>query len=223
MAKQNGTNMMMDRQFDEAFPNVDYEQELRAEFENSINDRLERHTSVRPSRIISYTDFGAVLSECHFLYRDGYYFACIALCQSFGEALSRFLYRRISKRTIKDHMTRVKRLTIAGRISAESEPLFGTIDNRGNKFYHLNSNMMSQGERLRVIALEVLEALSKIVNDVFAFTSDDGIMIPKHPDLWNPKTLKTLQQASPAFSTSRDSGGDLKNNTYSIPKERFFI
>jgi hypothetical protein len=181
-------------QFENASLNLDnYEQELREEFECSINERLDRYNSVRPWQAMHYTDFGPVSSECNLLYRDGYFFASIALCQSVAESLSRFLYRRICRKIIKDHMIRVKRLKIRGRISAESEVLFESIHKRGNEFYHLNSNTDAERERLKDIAFEVLKALSKIEGDVFAFFAEGGILVPKHPDLWNPKTLKALR------------------------------
>ena len=89
-------------------------------------------------------------------------------------------------------MTRVKRLRAGKRISAQSEALFEGIHMRGNEFYHLNSNTTGDRGRLQSIAFEVLESLSKIEGDVFAFLAEGGVLVPKHPDLWNPKTLRVL-------------------------------
>ena len=80
-----------------------FEDELRQEFNQSIKDRVERYFSVYPWKFTPHTYFAPISAECRLLYRDGYFFACIALCQSVAEALSRFLYEKFFKKAADKH------------------------------------------------------------------------------------------------------------------------
>lgn len=178
--------------------------DLKQEFEYSIKDRVERYVSVYQWQFTPYTHFAPVSAEGRLLYRDGYFFACIALCQSVAEALSRFLCDKFFKSGPNDHTRRVKRLRKHKKISVESEASFENIHEHRNDFHHLSPETPTEREKLQEIALRALKELSRIENEVFAFSLKDGVLTPKYSELWRPETLKALQKANDAVS--RDQG-----------------
>jgi len=182
------------RESEERVQRARYEYDLKQEFEHSVRDRVERYLSVFQWKFTPYTHFSPISAECRLLYRDGYFFACIALCQSVAEALSRFLYMRLVKGAGGNkHIKRVMKLMKDNKISVESGSLFDRIHEHRDDFHHLNPETPIELEKLKEIAFGVLKSLSDIENEVFAFSLKDGVPIPKYPDLWRTETIEALK------------------------------
>lgn len=179
--------------------------DLMEEFDGSIDDRVERYLSVFQWKFTPYTHFAQISAECRLLYRDGYFFACIALCQSVAEALSRFLCKKVSVGAEGKHINRVKKLVKNNIISNESEASFARIREHRDDYHHLNPETPTGREKLKEIAFRALKGLSYIENEVFAFSIKDGVLIPKYADLWGPETIEAIQ-----MSNRRST--DIKNN-----------
>jgi hypothetical protein len=61
------------------------------EFEQTLPERVERYLQVKPHMIIPNVLFAVPSSECSFLYRDGHFYACIALVQAVAEAVVKYI------------------------------------------------------------------------------------------------------------------------------------
>ena len=79
------------------------EDSLKLECLDSIEERAKRYLSIRRLPFIPHTYFASISSEVLKLYRDGYFFACVALSQSVAEALSRFLCKKSRIRSRGNH------------------------------------------------------------------------------------------------------------------------
>lgn len=64
---------------------------IKQEFEQTLPKRVERYLEVKPHIIIPNAPFAVPSSECSFLYRDGHFYACIALVQAVAEAIVRYI------------------------------------------------------------------------------------------------------------------------------------
>ena len=62
---------------------------IKQEFEQTLSERVERYLQVKPHDIIPNAPFAAPSAQCSFLYRDGHFYACIALVQAVAEAIIR--------------------------------------------------------------------------------------------------------------------------------------
>jgi hypothetical protein len=183
---------------------TEFEYSLKQEFEHSVKDRVERYFSVYQWKFTPHTHFALISAECRLLYRDGYFFACIALCQSVAEALARFLCEKKGIRKDKRFAVMVHRLRSVRIISEEAYNSFKDIYKHRNGYHHLNPGIPTQREKLQGIALRALKELSRIENEVFAFCIKDGVLIPKYPNLWQPETLEALQKANNGVSRDQD-------------------
>jgi hypothetical protein len=64
---------------------------IKQDFEQTLPKRVERYLQVKPHGIIPNTPFAVQSSECSLLYRDGHFYACIALVQAVTEAIVRYM------------------------------------------------------------------------------------------------------------------------------------
>ncbi len=60
---------------------------MKQEFEQTLLERVKRYLQVKPHGIIPNAPFSVPSSECSLLFRDGHFFACIALVQAVAEAI----------------------------------------------------------------------------------------------------------------------------------------
>ena len=63
---------------------------IKQEFEHTLQERVERYLQVKPHEIIANTPFAVPSAECRFLFRDGHFYACIALVQAVTEAIVQY-------------------------------------------------------------------------------------------------------------------------------------
>lgn len=161
------------------------EETLRASCLESVKERVERFLSIDRLLLTPHTHFSTVSSECVLLYRDGYYFACIALCQAVAEALTRFLCEKSMIRCRGSHEARIHRLSKESVISQAILQSFETIHEHRDDFHHLNPQVPSDHETLRLIAHRALSELSNIEYEVFGFSVQDGEIIPHKAKFWS--------------------------------------
>lgn len=160
------------------------EEGLKEDCQQSLKERIERYVSVERLPMTPYTHFAPVSAECLLLYRDGYFFACICLCQSVAEALSKFLCQKSKIRNKGVHETRVNRLVREHAISPDTKDSFDKIHSNRDDFHHFSPQVPSDRKILGRIAYEALTELSKIERQVFAFSIKEGKLVPKHPEFW---------------------------------------
>jgi hypothetical protein len=175
--------------FDFRAPSTDpdaFKDELRAQLEATLDARLSRFREVSGLYVRPNTHFNRVAAECMHLYRDGYFFACISLCQAIAEALSRFLAKGSPGKIRGQHEHRVRRLGQAGRISPAAVEGFRRLQLNRDDYHHFNPEVPEAIEALQREARATYEALAAIFAEVFACSFDDGRLVPTFPEYWGP-------------------------------------
>jgi hypothetical protein len=157
---------------------------MRTALEADIDNRVKRglRTSVHP--VIPYHYFSLASSECRDLFIDGRFYGCISLCQAMVEALIRFLCK--TKRIASgDVRARISKLFKNGVISLQCRDACKMVHaNDRNTYHHLNEDIETDYEVLMKRAEECVNALFQIESEVFAYTLQEGKIVPKHPEYW---------------------------------------
>ncbi len=160
---------------------------LEQDFLASINDRISRYLELGFIQVVPNTHFAPITIECILLYRDGYFFACIALCQAVAEALLRFMCERNdrgSKGFVK-FKTNIRKLReLKDKIPFDWIDTLERVWESRNYYHHLNPDVPTQKEKLRGIAKDKIVALLDIESKVFAFEWVDGAIKRTHPEYW---------------------------------------
>ena len=69
----------------ELFQRAQTANSIKQEFEQTLSERVERYLQVKPHEIIPDAPFAVPSAECSLLFRDGHFYACIALVQAVAE------------------------------------------------------------------------------------------------------------------------------------------
>lgn len=160
---------------------------LKQDFLASINDRISRYLELDFIQVVPNTHFAPITIECILLYRDGYFFACIALCQAVAEALLRFMCERNgrgSKGFVK-FATNIRNFReLKDKIHLDWIETLERIWENRNDYHHLNPDVPTQKEKLIEIAKDKIVALLDVESKVFAFKWVDGAIKRTHPEYW---------------------------------------
>lgn len=162
---------------------------LQQEFEYSLQQRIDRYLELKPHGIIPNSHFAAVSAECHLLYRDGHYYGTISLTQAVAEALLRFLCEK-NELTLSSPENSVGKLQKKGIISADQAQSFGSIRKDRNDYHHLNPKIERDRQKLELLAKEKLSCLKQIEEELFAYSANNGKLVPKFPKYWDQKDGK---------------------------------
>jgi len=158
---------------------------LRQEFEGSLPIRVERYLQVKPHEIIPNAPFAAPSSECSLLFRDGHFYACIALVQAVTEAIVRYICDIDFNKHSKVFEKNVENLHARKLIDDGLKESLLKIWERRNDFHHLNSSVPSERQTLENLAKEKTCLLVEIESHIFEFNISSGKIIPKYPKYWN--------------------------------------
>ena len=158
---------------------------LKQMFERTLGERIERHLEVKPHGIIPNSHFATVSAECYSLYQDGHYYGTISLSQAVAEALVKFLIDRNNLKKGKDYKTNVQRLKKDGVIDSTLEIAFNDIWKERNNFHHLNPQIEQDRQKLASLAKEKLTDLRDIEKELFAYTTNNGKLVPKYRKYWD--------------------------------------
>jgi hypothetical protein len=158
---------------------------IRQEFEQTLPERVERYLQVKPHGIIPNAPFAAPSSECSFLYRDGHFYACIALVQAVAEAIVRYIcdidfhgHDRVFEKNVEKLY---KREFISGKLK---ESLLKIWEKRDD-YHHLNPSVKSDRQTLEKLAKEKARLLVKVESEIFKFSlGKDGGIVLKYPKYW---------------------------------------
>jgi hypothetical protein len=160
------------------------EETLRGDFTATINERISRYQELDFIQLTPNTHFAFVSSECISLYRDGYYFACISLCQAVAEAIVRLMCQKNNlnpskhfEQNIRDLKTRI--------IQPDCNTFFKEIWKGRNDYHHINPSIPTEEDELRGIAKNKIITLHNIEAKVFEFKFGNGAIIPKYPKYWD--------------------------------------
>lgn len=164
---------------------------MKQEFEQTMSERVERYLQVKPHGIIPNAPFAAPSSECGLLFRDGHFYACIALVQAVAEAIVRYMCVKDFKSYDKVFEKNVEKLHTRTFIDDKLRESLLKIWDRRHDYHHLNSNIESDRQILENLAKEKTGLLVEIESNVFEFSyTNDGKIIPKYPQYWNIRDNK---------------------------------
>lgn len=169
-----------------AIKRKELEETLKGECLAKIDERVSRYQELNFSQLTPNTHFAFVSVECINLYRDGYFLACIALCQAVAEAIVRLMCQRSEFSSISnDYEKNVENLHKRG-IQPDCNELFKGIWKDRNNYHHLNPTVPTEKNKLKDIAKEKILALHKIESRVFKFAwTNDGAISPRYPKYWD--------------------------------------
>lgn len=169
----------------ELFQRVQVANSMKQEFEQTLSERVERYLQVKPHEIIPNTPFAAPSAECSLLFRDGHFYACIALVQAVTEAIVRYACDIDFGEHDKVFEKNVEKLHTRRFIDDELREAMLRIWKKRDDYHHLNSNVKSDRDTLEKLAKEKARLLVEIERQLFSFSfGDNGSIIPKYPKYW---------------------------------------
>jgi hypothetical protein len=159
---------------------------LEADCLGTVNDRITRYLELDFIEVMPNEHFASVSAECILLYRDGYFFACIALCQAVAEALVRFMCERSTfGASISEHFERNIGKLRTRNIKPDCGELLEEIWEGRHNYHHLKPTVPTERTKLQDIAKRKIIALHKVESEVFAFDVVGGAIKPKYPKYWD--------------------------------------
>src|SRR4030043_517770 len=158
---------------------------LKQEFEQTLPERVERYLQVKPHQIIPNAPFTVPSTECSLLFRDGHFYACIALVQAVAEAIVRYICDIDFGRHDKVFEKNVEKLYTRGFIDDKLQKALLKIWEKRDDYHHLNSNVKSDRDTLEKLAREKTCLLVEVESEIFKFSfGNDGSIILKYPKYW---------------------------------------
>jgi hypothetical protein len=159
-------------------------EDMKQEFDQMLDQRVERSLKIKPHGIVPQTAFARVSMESLRLFRDGYFYGSIALSQSVGEAIVRFVSHKNGLKPAKFEKN-VKRLQTKKIITTKiKEKLLQLWDER-NDYHHLNDAIAKDRTKLEALAYEKALLLKEIESEIFKFSIVDGNIIPENIKYWD--------------------------------------
>lgn len=158
---------------------------LKQEFEQTLDQRVNRYFEVKPHDIIPNSHFAAVSAECYLLYRDGHYYGAISLSQSVAEALVKFLCNKNGWKPKKDFEKNLTDLRKRNVLTNDLYKMFVKIWDHRNDYHHLNPQIEQDRKKLATLAKEKLTDLRDIEKEIFAFSSSSKGLVPKYRKYWD--------------------------------------
>ncbi len=151
----------------------------------TLDERISRYQELDFIKITPNAHFASVSAECILLYRDGYFLACIALCQAVAEAIVRLMCKRSKFTSISnDYEKNVENLR-KRKIEPDCNQLFEEIWIGRDDYHHLNPGISTEKNKLQKIARGKIVTLHKVESVVFEFAIKDGAILPKYPKYWD--------------------------------------
>jgi hypothetical protein len=160
--------------------------QMRASFEASLPQRVERASRLKIHPFIPSHWFAAAASECQRMFVAGYFYGAISAAQASVEALSLFLRDLYQMRGApNDPDVRWENLHRNGLVSKEVLDAAKSIFSDRNDYHHLNRSVEQGFQNLETRAEVCVNHLHTIESEVFAFSIQvPGKITPKHPERW---------------------------------------
>jgi hypothetical protein len=161
---------------------------IKQEFDQTLSSRVERYLKVKPHGIVPLTEFAPVSAECSLLFRDGHYYAAIALSQAVAEATAKLLCLKNGWKPCDRFEENVGKLETRHFISRNLREKFLSLWEKRDDYHHLNRTIETDRQKLEALACEKVLLLKEIESEVFAVSFVDGKLVPECGKYW------TLQQ-----------------------------
>jgi hypothetical protein len=161
------------------------EETMQGCFLTTLNERISRYQELDFIKLTPNTHFAFVSVECINLYRDGYFLACIALCQVIAEAIVRSMCERSNFNSIsQDYEVNIENIHKRKIRPDHNDPFKETWRDRNNH-HHLNPTIPTEKSKLRDIAKSKIIVFHKIEAKVFEFNIINGVILPMYPKYWD--------------------------------------
>jgi len=151
----------------ENIPKEQIEQSIKQEFEETLADRVARYLQISSSSFAPSAQFSAASFECSLLFRDGYFYACIALSQSIAESLVRSFCHKNGWEAGKNFQANVEKLCVRGIISDKGGKALVKIWEKRNDYYNLNPNLTPDRRALESLAREKIRFLVEAEKEIY--------------------------------------------------------
>ena len=167
-----------------AIRRAELEHTLKGECLSTISERVTRYLELNFIEIIpNEQPFAPISAECILLYRDGHFFACIALCQAVAEAIVRLLCTKSGFKADKVFEKNIDTLR-RRKIKPDCSELLEDIWKARDDYHHLNPKVPTEREKLQAIAKSKMIALHGVESEVFVFEWVGSAIKPKYPKYW---------------------------------------
>lgn len=174
------------------------EDSLRQEFEQTLQERIDRWAQVQRATVLPYhkdvQHFVAPSAESSLLFREGHFYGCIALVQAVAEALVRFVWKKNNCRGVGDFEQRVRRLRKREIISSQLKDSFLKIWDKRDDYHHLNSNVEVDQRKLEALARIKVYLLAQVEKKIFDYTVHNGIITPRKPKYWKSSQRQQIKR-----------------------------
>ena len=160
------------------------EHRLKADCLSTVSERATRYLELDFIKVTPNEYFSPISAECILLYRDGYFFACIALCQAVAEAIVRFLGKKNVCKASDDFNKSILLLSRRRIITPDCYKCLKEIWKDRNDYHHLNPKVPTERTKLQAIAKSKITALHNVESQVFVFEWVGGGIKPKYPKYW---------------------------------------
>jgi hypothetical protein len=162
---------------------------LRAHFEATLQQRVERHIEVTHQPITPNPHFAAASAECISLYTDGYFISTVMVTQAVAEGIRKFLVERneIKLEEKMDGPQAVSLLLNQGIVSNKCADAFNRIyKGFRNDVHHMNPKVAQID--FPKLSKSNIQDLATIEREVFAFKwGNNGGLIPANPKYWDTR------------------------------------
>jgi hypothetical protein len=163
-------------------------QMLQSEFEQTLDDRLDRYLSVNHQRLTGNHHFAHASAECMNLYRDAYFTSCIMQTQAVSDGIINFIGDRNgvpqqthTKESKQDWARRLQGLGLV--TTAFVEALIGIQSRYRNDFHHMNPAVATVD--LESLANGNIHDLATIEREIFGCGVSNGCLVPNQPKYWD--------------------------------------
>jgi len=158
---------------------------MRQDFDRALEERVNRYLEINHVGIIPNTHFSAASSQCINLYRDGYYIACVMMCQAVNEGIVKFVAERNKDHLSKSIEVMLQRLRKAKHVTGDFVKSSRAIAKSfRNDVHHMNPTVGKVD--FAQVAKDNILRLAQIEEEVFGFTPGDrGTIHLKQPKYWD--------------------------------------
>jgi len=163
---------------------------LIAEFNASVNERVDRYLEIGHQWIIGNHHFAAASSECINLYRDGHFIAAVMVSHAINEGIIVFVADRVKlprnksgggAKSIEDLIADLEQNGTISKTCADASR--SIYESYRNDVHHMNPKVGSID--FPVLARENLKRLAIIESEIFGVDIVEGKLNPHHPVFWD--------------------------------------
>ncbi len=164
-------------------------QELKDEFDSTLEDRMNRSLEIDRQWIIGNHYFSEASAECIRLYRDGYFIATVMMSHAINEGIIKFIAERNSiQRHLKGQTKSEEELLLelkTGNFISEDclRVSQGIMRSFRADIHHMNPSVA--GIPFLELAKSNMERLSLMEKEIFFVNIFDGKLRPKNPQYWD--------------------------------------